>query len=106
MKRGLGEIVGIEGNIVVGRIGHRDRRLSRKFDGTRDEREGFSRLVVSLDDDPAGLAEISPATDGRGIGFRFALPSHRIAATFDVADPLTGRSVLGRSFDLSGHYRL
>src|SRR5438477_5342024 len=82
MKRGLGEIVGIQGNIVVGRLPRGDRR-----------REQPSRLAVLVDGTPAGLAEAGPARDGSATEFQFALPTHRISATLDVADPLTGRSL-------------
>lgn len=92
VNRVRAEISGVRGSVVVGRI----ERVRRPRIG----------LAVSLDGVPSGLAAIRPAASGAGSTFRFALPKHQIAATLDIADPLTGRSALRQPFDLSGHYRL
>lgn len=104
--RGLGEIVAIQGHIVVGQLGREKRRPSNMPDRTGGGSRQLSRLAVTLDDQPAGLAETRPARNGGGAEFRFALPRHRIATTLDIVDPVTGRSILGRRVDLSDHYRL
>ena len=92
MKRLRGGIAGIEADVVTGWL---ERSGARKHP---------LELALILDDVPFGLA--TPAGNGARAEFRFVLPSHRIAATLDIADPASGRSILDRAFDLSGHYNL
>jgi len=94
MKRARGGGVGVEANVVTGWV-----------EGGGARRDS-TRLALVVDDLPSGLVSATRAANGSRLEFRFALPTHRIAAGLDVIDPLSGQSILERTFDLGEYYGL